>query len=199
VWTTSCDNEVIAKVLVVQGAATEASRQQKFTPLYVAALTNRLGSLINLLECGANTDVESWNCSTPVSVAISFNNHRMVEELIKSGSNLSSTSAFTISYLRSAAVLRDEGMIRLIMGARPAVDVEFKDPQGCTAQDRMTESLNIMDPSDSRIERLAAAFQQLVDVCSTEYQKAEDQQSQLRDIDSETHDNEEIYYDAQES
>ena len=186
------DNEALAKVRLVWGATIEASRQQEFTPLYVAALTNRLESLIYLLKCGADTDVEPWNCSTPLSVAISFNNHRMAEELIKRGSNLNSTSRFTVSYLMSAAVFGDERMIRLIMKARPAIDVKLKDSRGCTAQDRMKERLNSMDQLHSRKERLAAAFQQLVDVCSTEYQKAEDQQSLLRETDSESLNKEEI-------
>ena len=193
------DNQAIAKVRVVRGAAIEASRQQKFTPLYVAALTNRVESLIYLLDCGASTDVDSWDCSTPLSMAISFNNHRMAEELIERGSSLNLTSAFTTSYLRSAAVFGDERMIRLIASARPAIDINLRDSHGFTAQDRMRERLHSMSPTDSRKEPLAAAFQQLVDVCSKEYEKAQDQRSQLWEIENESEDEDEVLYDAQES
>lgn len=50
------DNPAIAKVRLMRGAAIEASRHQKFSPLYVAALTNRVESLVFLLECGASTE-----------------------------------------------------------------------------------------------------------------------------------------------
>ena len=193
------DNEAIAKVRLVRAAAIEASRQQKFTPLYVAALSNRVESLVHLLDCGASTDVESWNYSTPLSISISYNNHRMAEELIKRGSSVNSASAFTASYLRSVAAFGDERMIRLITSARPAININLKDSDGCTAQDRMRERLHSMSPLDLRREPLAAVFQHLVDVCSREYEKSQDQQSQLREIDDESNDPNEIFYDAQES
>ncbi|KAL9017830.1 MAG: hypothetical protein Q9185_004845 [Variospora sp. 1 TL-2023] len=167
------DNTAIAKVRLTRGAAIEASRQQKFTPLYVAALTNNAESLAFLLDCGASTDVRDWNCSTPLSMAISFSNHRMAEELIKRGADLNTAPAFTVSYLRNAAVFGDEKMIRLFISARPAIDVYLKDPQCCTAEDRMKERLMSMCPADSRKESLAAAFQELVDVCAEEYKRAQ--------------------------
>lgn len=167
------DNPAIAKVRLTRGAWIEASRHQKFTPLYVAALTNNLESLAFLLDCGASVDVSSWNCSTPLSMAISFSNHRMAEELIKRGADLDTAPAFTISYLRSAAVFGDEQMIRLFIGARPAIDVSLKDPQGCTAEDRMKERLISMGPSDPRKEGLKAAFEQLVKVCAEECERVQ--------------------------
>ncbi|KAL8652260.1 MAG: hypothetical protein Q9210_002778, partial [Variospora velana] len=167
------DNTAIAKVRLTRGAAIEASRQQKFTPLYVAALTNKAESLAFLLDCGASTDVRDWNCSTPLSMAISFSNHGMAEELIKRGADLNTAPAFTVSYLRNAAVFGDEKMIRLFISARPAIDVYLKDPQGCTAEDRMKERLMSMGPADPRKESLMAAFQELVDVCAEEYDRAQ--------------------------
>ena len=167
------DNEAIAKVRLTRGAAIEASRHQKFTPLYVAALTNNVDSLAFLLECGASVDVSSWNCSTPLSMAISFSNHRMAEELIKRGADLNTAPAFTVSYLRNAAVFGDERMIRLFIGAKPAIDISLKDPQGYTAEDRMKERLVCMGSSNPKSEGLAAAFQELVDVCAVEYDKAQ--------------------------
>ena len=167
------DNPAIAKVRVERGAAIEASRQQNFTPLYVAALTNRVESLTYLLDHGASPVVESWNCSTPLSMAISFNNHLMAEELLKRGSDVNSISAFTTSYLRSVAVFGDERMIELMKSARPAIDINLKDAQGCTAQDRMTERLYSMEPLDPRKKRLKAVFSELVDTCMEEYEKAQ--------------------------
>lgn len=164
------DNPAIAKVRLTRGAAIEASRHQMFTPLYVAALTNKVESLAFLLDCGASVDVSSWNCSTPLSMAISFSNHRMAEELIKRGADLNTAPAFTVSYLRNAAVFGDEKMIRLFISARPAIDVSLKDSQGCTAEDRMKERLVSMGPLDPRSEGLAAAFQELVDICAVEYE-----------------------------
>ncbi|KAI4117520.1 MAG: hypothetical protein LQ345_002277 [Seirophora villosa] len=166
------DNTAIAKVRLTRGAAIEASRQQKFTPLYVAALTNRVESLAFLLDCGASTDVSGWNCSTPLSMAISFSNHSMAEELITRGADLVTAPAFTVSYLRNAAVFGDEKMIRLFISARPAIDVNLKDLQGCTAEDRMKERLMSMRPTDPRKEGLAAAFEELVHVCAEEYERA---------------------------
>ncbi|KAL8826404.1 MAG: hypothetical protein Q9170_007415 [Blastenia crenularia] len=167
------DNPAIAKVRLVRGAAIEASRHQKFTPLYVAALTNKAESLAYLLQRGASVDVSSWNCSTPLSMAISFSNHRMAEELIKRGADLNTAPAFTVSYLRNAAVFGDERMVRLFIDAKPAIDIALRDSQGCTAEDRMKERLMSMGPSDPRSEGLAAVFQELVDICAVEYEKAQ--------------------------
>lgn len=166
------DNPAIAKVRLARGGAIEASRHQKFTPLYVAALTNKVESLVFLLDCGASVDVSDWNCSTPLSMAISFSNHGMAEELIKRGADLNTAPAFTVSYLRNAAVFGDEPMIRLFISARPAIDPSLKDPQGHTAQGRMKERLASMGPSDPRKEGLAVAFEELVNVCAEEYEKA---------------------------
>ena len=165
------DNPAIAKVRLMRGAAIEASRHQKFTPLYVAALTNRVESLAFLLECGASTEWGDWNCSDPLSLAISFSNHPMAEALVQYGANLNTAPAFTVSYLRNVAVFGDEKMLQLFIGARPAIDVNLRDPQGCTAADRMNERLSSMSPSDPRKESLAAAFQELVRVCTEEYEK----------------------------
>ena len=192
------DNPAIAKVRVERGAAIEASRQQHFTPLYVAALTNKVESLKYLLEYGATTDVSGWNCSTPLSMAISFNNHRMAEELIKAGSNLDKASTFTTSYLRSVAVFGDEQMMRLFISARPAIDTELRDPQGCTAQCRINERLQSMDPSDPRKERIATAFKELVDVCSLEYRRAHDPQWRLSELGEDFDDPGEVFIDAVE-
>ncbi|KAL9593600.1 MAG: hypothetical protein Q9219_007474 [cf. Caloplaca sp. 3 TL-2023] len=167
------DNTAIAKVRLMRGAAIEASREQKFTPLYVAALTNKVEGLAFLLDCGASVDVSSWNCSTPLSLAISFSNYHMTEQLIKRGADMNTAPAFTVSYLRSAAVFGDEQMIRLFISAKPAIDVHLKDMQGCTAEDRMKERLMCMGPSNPKSEGLAAAFQELVDVCAVEYEKAQ--------------------------
>ncbi|KAL9613335.1 MAG: hypothetical protein Q9167_002096 [Letrouitia subvulpina] len=172
------DNPAIAKVRVDRGAAIEASRQQNFSPLYVAALTNNVECLSFLLDCGASVDVDTWNCSTPLSMAISFNNHRMAEELIRRGSDLSATSTFTTSYLRSAAVFADEEMIRMMSCARPAIDTQLEDVQGYTARDRMSERLGSMSPLDPRKERLADAFEQLVEVCAAEFGRTSCPQAQ---------------------
>ena len=173
------DNPAIAKVRVVRGAAIEASRQQNFSPLYVAALTNNVECLTFLLDCGASTNFDTWNCSTPFSLAISFNNHRMAEELIKRGSDLSVTSTFTTSYLRSAAVFADERMIRVISCAKPAIDVTLKDTQGFTAQDRMDERLCSMSTLDPRKKSLADAFQELVNTCAIEFSRVQSKQVSL--------------------
>ncbi|KAL9040139.1 MAG: hypothetical protein Q9214_004603, partial [Letrouitia sp. 1 TL-2023] len=172
------DNPAIAKVRVDRGAAIEASRQQNFSPLYVAALTNNVECLSFLLDCGASVDVDTWNCSTPLSMAISFNNHRMAEELIRRGSDLSATSTFTTSYLRSAAVFGDEEMIRILSQARPAIDNQLEDIQGYTARDRMSERLRSMSPLDPRKERLADAFEELVEVCAAEFARTRCPQTQ---------------------
>ncbi|KAI4266017.1 MAG: hypothetical protein L6R38_009007, partial [Xanthoria sp. 2 TBL-2021] len=147
------DNPAIAKVRLMRGAAIEASRHQKFTPLYVAALTNRVESLAFLLECGPSTEWGDWNCSDPLSLAISFSNHRMAEALIQHGANLNCAPAFTVSYLRNVAVFGDEKMLRLFITAKPAIEVNMRDPQ------------------DPRKEGLSAAFQELVRVCAEEYEK----------------------------
>ncbi len=122
----------------------------------------------------------------------------MAEELIKAGSNLNKASAFTTSYLRSVAVFGDEQMIRLFMDTRPAIDVDPKDPQGCTAQCRMKERLLSMGPSDPRKDRIAAAFEQLVDICSTEYRRAHDPKWQISEFEVDPFDEEEIFHDALE-
>ncbi|KAI4232310.1 MAG: hypothetical protein LQ349_005099 [Xanthoria aureola] len=165
------DNPAIAKVRLMRGAAIEASRHQKFSPLYVAALTNRVESLVFLLECGASTEWGDWNCSDPLSLAISFSNHRMAEALIQHGANLNTAPEFTVSYLRNVAVFGDEKMLRLFIVANPAIDVNMTDPQGCTASDRMQERLMSMSPSDPRKEGLSDAFQELVHVCTEGYEK----------------------------
>ena len=190
-----CDNPATAKVHVERGAAIEASRQQKFTPLYVAVLNNRTESLVCLLDSGASTVVESWNCSTPLSMSISYNNHRIAEELLKRGAKLNSASAFTTSYLTTAAIFGDERMIRLFVSFRPAIDINLRDPQGCTAEDRMRERLCRISPLNPRRERLAAAFQQLVNICSREYERAQDQRREVGDV---SYDQEEIFHDALE-
>lgn len=194
------DNPAIVKVRVQRGAAIEASPQQNFTPLYVAALTNSVESLIYLLDCGASMDEESWDCSTPLSTSIFFNNHRMAEELIKRGSNLNMTSIFNTSYLRSAAVFADEQMIRLIMTARPAIDTTLQDLQGYTAQDRMQKRLRSMGASDPRAKPLATAFEQLLAICSQEYERACHQRSWRRESDDYAdHESEgEMFHDALE-
>ena len=193
------DNPAIAKVRVERGAAIEASRQQKFTPLYIAALSNRIESLKYLLDNGASTDVTDWNCSTPMSIAISFNNSRMAEQLIKAGSNLEKAPAFTTSYLRSVAVFGDEQMIRLMMSARPAIDVDLKDPQGFTAQCRMRERLLSMDPSDPRKAGIAFAFEKLVDICAAEYRSVHGTQWEVSETEKDIHDDEDVFHDALES
>ena len=167
------DNLAIAKVCLTSGAAIEASRRQKFTPLYVAALTNRVESVAFLLERGASTEWSEWNCSDPLSLAVSSSNHRMADALIQHGANLNVAPAFTLSYLRNVAVFGDEKILRLFIDARPAIEVNLRDPQGCTASDRMQERLSSMGPSDPRKEGLAATFQELVAVCSGEYDKTE--------------------------
>ena len=193
------DNPAIAKVRVERGAAIEASRQQNFTPLYVAALSNKVESLKYLLDYGATTDVTDWNCSTPLSMAISFNNHQMAKELIKAGSNLENAPPFTVSYLRSVAVFGDEQMIRVFMNAKPAIDVDIKDPQGCTAQCRMKERLLSMDPLDRRRDSLAAAFEQLVNICAIEYHKVHNPSWERPAIGKGAYvHEEEVFYDALE-
>ncbi|KAL8939547.1 MAG: hypothetical protein Q9216_003307 [Gyalolechia sp. 2 TL-2023] len=198
------DNPAIAKVRLTRGAAIEASRHQLFTPLYVAALTNKVESLAFLLDCGASVDVSSWNCSTPLSMAISFSNHRMAEKLIERGADLNTAPAFTVSYLRNAAVFGDEKMIRLFISARPAIDVSLKDSQGSTAEDRMKERLISMGPSDPRSEGLAAAFQELVDICAVEFEKVWRPIEEVlvddivEELSEEEEDDEETFHDALE-
>lgn len=192
------DNLAIATIRVVRGALIEASRQQRFTPLYVAALTNQVESLTYLLDCGATTDVTSWDCSTPLSVAVSLNNHRVVEELIKRNSDLNALCGFKTSYLTNTAMFGDERMIRLFIDAKPAIDINLKDMQGRTAQDHLWERLHSTGPTDLEKERLATAFQQLVDICSEEYERAQGRQWQMRGIDGDPGDQMEVFYDALE-
>ena len=194
------DNQAIASVRVIRGAAIEASRHQKFTPLYVAALTAQTDSLIYLVDCGATTDVTLWNCSTPLSVAISLNNHRAVEALIRKGSNLSLSSAFTPSYLINVAVFGDERMIRIFINARPSIDVNLTDPQGRTARARLDERLYSTDSLDPQKEVIAAAFQQLLDICSVEYQRAQGDTCQAHDLHEDADDQQEdVFHDALEN
>ena len=189
---------VILEVVRRKGAI-EASRHQKFTPLYVAALTSQTDSLIYLVNCGATTDVTSWNCSTPLSAAISFNNHRAVEALIGKGSNLSLSSAFTPSYLIVVAVFGDERMIRIFISARPSIDVNLRDQQGRTARARMDERLYSTDSFDPQKEVIAAAFQQLLDICSVEYHRAHGDTFQAHNSHEDAQDEQEdVFYDALE-
>ena len=194
------DNQAIASVRVVRGAAIEASRHQIFTPLYVAALTTQTDSLIYLVDCGATTDVTLWNCSTPLSVAISLNNHRAVEALIRKGMSLSLSSAFTPSYLINVAVFGDERMIRIFISAKPSIDINLRDPQGRTAQARMDERLYSTDSSDPQKEAIAKAFQQLLNVCSVEYERAQGDTLLAKDAYMDTQDQQEdVFYDALEA
>ncbi|KAL8947627.1 MAG: hypothetical protein Q9222_006114 [Ikaeria aurantiellina] len=194
------DNIAIARVRLARGAAIEASKDQKFTPLYVAALCNRAESLAFLLECGASTEWSTWNCSDPLSLAISFSNHRMAQELIRKGVDLNNAPQFTVSYLRNVSVFGDEQMLKLFAGARPAIDVSLRDAQGCTAEDRMNERLLSMGPSDPRKEGLAAAFKELVDICSEEYEKAQKppEYTSNDEVSSDEEDVEETFHDAVE-
>lgn len=192
------DNLAIATIRVVRGASIEASRQQRFTPLYVAALTDQVESLTYLLDCGATTDVASWDCSTPLSVAISLNNHRVVEELIKRNSDLNALSGFQTPYLTYVAMFGDEQTMRLFVGARPAIDIGLMDMQGRTAEDHLWERLQSTGPMDLGKERLARTFQQLVDVCSEEYQRARGREWQLRGIVEDLEDQMDVFYDALE-
>ena len=189
------DNLAIATVRVVRGASIEASRRQRFTPLYVAALTNQVEILAYLLESGATIDVASWDCSTPISVAISLNNHGVIEELIKRDSDLNAVSSFKISCLTSAAMFGDERTMQIFVDARPVIDIHLQDAQGRTAQDYLWERLHSTGPMDLGKERLAKAFQQLVNICSEAYEKAQGNRRQVREIDVEL---EEIFQDALE-
>ena len=193
------DNPAMASVGVVRGAAIEASRHQKFTPLYVAALMSQNDSLIYLVNCGATLDVTSWNCSNPLSISIALNNHQAVEALIRKGSNLSLLTAFITSYLISVAVFGDERMIRLFTSARPAIDVNLKDPQGRTAQDNLNERLYSTDSFDPQKEVIAAAFSQLLDVCLVEFQRAQRDTLQSHDFHEDAQDQQvDVFHDALE-
>lgn len=190
---------VVLKVIILKAGAIEASRHQKFTPLYVAALTSQTDSLIYLVDCGATTDVTLWNCSTPLSVAISLNNHRAVEALIGTGLNLSLSSAFNPSYLMVVAVFGDERTIRIFISARPSIDVNLKDQQGRTARARMDERLYSTDSFDPQKEVMAAAFQQLLDICSVEFHRAHGDTFQAHDSHEDAQDEQEdAFYDALE-
>ena len=192
------DNLAVATVRVVRGASIEASRQQRFTPLYVAALTDQVESLVYLLDCGATTDVASWDCSTPLSVAISLNNHRVVEELIKRNSDLEALSGSKKSYLTNVAMFGDERMMQLFMNVRPVIDINLRDVQGRTAKDCLWERLHSTGPTDLEKQRLATAFQQLIDICSEEYQKAQRSLWDTQGIDKNHEHHLEIFYDAVE-
>lgn len=190
------DNKAIAKVRCERGAAIEANRQQHFTPLYVSALSNNVEALRFLLDCGASVDVEGWNCSTPVSMAISFNNHAMAQELISRGSDINSACTFTVSYLRSAAVFGDERMMRLLTNVKPAIDIALIDSKGCTAKDRMHQRLQIMGAETLAAVRLEAAFGELEKVCDDEY-KIANRLEQCSSNESENgFEDMEIFYDA---
>ena len=193
------DTQATASDRTVRGAATEASRHQKFTPLYVAALTTQTDDLVYLVDCRASTDVTSWNCPTPLSIAIALNNHRAVEALIRKGSNLSLSSAFTPSYLINVAIFRDERMIRIFIGARPLININHRNPQGRTARARFDERLYSTGSLDPQKEVIAAAFQQLLDICSVEYQRAQGDTFQVHDLYEDAQDEEEdVIYDALE-
>ena len=193
------DSLVSAKVRCVRGATIEASQRQRFTPLYVAALTNQVESLMYLLECGASIDVTSWKCSTPLSIAVSQNSHRVVEELIKTSSDLSASASFEASYLTYVGIFGDERTIRLFIDARPAINTSLKDSQGLTAQEHFCERLRGTGPMDVGKERLAAAFQQLVDICSEEFERAQGgHQLRLQEIDEHSEDPSEAFHDALE-
>ncbi len=192
-------NQASAIVGVVRGAAIEASRHQKLTPLYVAALTTQTDSLIYLIDYGATLDVTSWNCSTPLSIAIALNNHRAVKALIRKGSNPSFSSAYITSYLMNVAIFGDERMIRLFTSARPSIDINLRDPQGRTAQDHLNERLYSTDPLDPPREVIAAAFKQLLDVCSVEYQRAQGDTLQSHDFHEDAQDQQvDLFHDALE-
>ena len=164
-------NVAIAKACLQKGAAIEANRRQKYSPLYAAAVTNKLELLIYLLDRGASIDVQSWNCSTPLSFSISWNNHRMIKQLLRKGCSLTQASSFQTSYLHTVALYGDEETIQIILREQPAINVNLQDSQGCTAQDHMARRLSTMDSVDPRRLRLATLFQQLVNVCEVEYLK----------------------------
>ena len=192
------DNLVNAKVRCVRGATIEASREQRFTALYITALTNQVESLIYLLECGASTDVTSWKCSTPLSIAVSQNSHCVAEELIKTTSDLSASSSFEASYLTYVGIFGDERMIRLFIDARPAIDINLRDSQGLTAQEHFWERLHGTGPMDLGKERLVTAFQQLVDICSEEFERAQGRQLRLPETEEHSEDQPDVFYDALE-
>lgn len=193
------DNLAIATVRVVRGASIEANPRQKVTPLYVAALTNRVDCLAYLLDAGATTDVSLWDCSTPISVTISLNNHGVIEELIKRDSDPNAVSDFKISRLSSVAMFGDERTMRLFMSARPAIDINLQDAHGRTAQDYLWERLHSTGPMNSEKECLATAFQQLVDICSEAYEEAQGNNKwRVRDIDEDLEDQLDIFQDALE-
>ena len=166
-------NVAIAKAYLQKGAANEANRHQKYSPLYAAALNNNLELLIYILDQGASVDVRSWNCSTPLSLSLSWNNHRMIKELLRRGTSLTQASSFQTSYLHTVALFADEETIHIVLEEQPAIDVSLRDPQGCTAQDHMQSRLSSIDIADPRRLRLATLFQRLVDVCEVEYLKVE--------------------------
>ena len=164
-------NVAIAKAFLQKGAANEANRHQKYSPLYAAVLTNKLKLLTYILDRGASIDVRSWNCSTPLSFSLSWNNHRMIEQLIRRGSSLTQASSFQTSYLHTVALFGDEETIQIVLREQPAINVSLRDSQGCRAQDYMVRRLSSMDSVDLGRMRLATLFQQLIDVCKVEYQK----------------------------
>ena len=169
-------NFEMAKALLQKGAACEANGHQKYSPLYAAALTNKLELLIYILDRGASVDMRSWDCATPLSLSLSWNNHRMIEQLIRRGCSLTQASSFQTSYLHIVALMADEETIQIVMREQPAINVSLRDSQGFTAQDHMARRLSSMDSADPRKMRLATLFQQLVDVCITEYQKTQSSQ-----------------------
>ena len=57
--------------------------------------------------------------------------------------------------------------------ARPSIDVNLRDPHGRTARACINERLYDTDSFDPQKEAIAAAFQQLLVICSVEYQRAQ--------------------------
>ena len=162
-------NVAIANAFLQKGAANEANRHQNNSPLYAAALNNNLELLMYLLDHGESTDVRSWNCTTPLLFSLSWNNHRMLEQLIRRGSSLTQASSFQTSFLHHVALFGDEETIQIVLRGRPGIDVGLRDSQGCTVQDHMARHLSNMESVDPSRMRLATLFQQLVDVCIAEF------------------------------
>ena len=88
--------------------------------------------------------------------------------------------------------------MQLFINARPAIDINLRDMQGRTAQDCFWERLHSTGPMDLEKQRLATAFQQLVDICSEEYQRAQRPLWDLQEIDKDAEHHLEIFHDALE-
>ena len=193
------ENLAIATQRLVRGASIEGSRQQKYTPLYVAALTNQVENLAYLLDSGATTDMSSWDCSTPISVAISLNNHGIIGELVKRDRDLYTISNYKMSRLATVAMFGDVRTMRLFIDAEPAIDIHLRDTQGRTAQDYLRERLQNPGLTDLERERLAETFQQLSDICSEAYDKAQSNRRQVwEEMDNDLEDQCEVFQDALE-